>query len=397
MELKNKKIMILGAGKYQTPLINKAKEMNLEVHVCSISGNYPGIPFASFFHEVDISVPKKILALAKKLDIDGIITTATDVCLESIGLVVEKLNLSGTNHTNSIACLNKSKMKERFFKNDVPTPKYSTCEEIEHVIHFFNNSESHCVLKPVDSSGSRGVHKVENINDIEFAFLEAQKFSKSKNIIIEEWVEGEEFGAQVVVLDNKVVMLILHSDLTTPPPHRIPIAHGCPHYNERELLSPVTECITKAINSLGINNTICNVDLILTDEGPQIIEVTSRMGGTYLPEICGNYWGIDMYKLAIEISLGIKPIIPIRPTGKPNAAHKLIINRLGTISKYGQMSDKYSWDLWFKEGDGLPSGNNFREIGYVQVFGTDPARVLNEASNAAKLFQDTSTISGDNQ
>ena len=75
----------------------------------------------------------------------------------------------------------------------------------------------------------------------------------------------------------------------------------------------------------------------------------------------------------------------------------MIINKLGTISKYGQMSDKYSWDLWFKEGDGLPSGNNFREIGYVQVFGTDPARVLNEASNAAKLFQDTSTISEDNQ
>ena len=48
------------------------------------------------FHEVDIANSQEVLKLAQQIQPDGILTTATDVCLESIGLVVETMNLPGS-------------------------------------------------------------------------------------------------------------------------------------------------------------------------------------------------------------------------------------------------------------------------------------------------------------
>ena len=112
MNLDGKKILILGAGTHQVPLIEQAKRMELEVHVCSRFGDYPGISLAPYFHEVDISDKIKIVELAKELQIDGILTTATDVCLEAIGAVVDEIGLIGTGLENSKACLDKSLMKK---------------------------------------------------------------------------------------------------------------------------------------------------------------------------------------------------------------------------------------------------------------------------------------------
>ena len=393
MKSEKKRLLILGAGIHQTPLIKIANKMNLEVHVCSIMGNYPGIPLAQFFHEVDITDSTTVLTLAKKLEIDGILTTATDVCLETIGQVVDELDLTGTGLENSKACLNKSIMKQRFLLNNVPTASHIEVSKIEDAIGFFEAKNSACVLKPTDSSGSRGVTKVEHINDIEKAYSKALKFSKSKTIIIEEWLEGEEFGAQVVVIDNKPSLLIIHSDITTPPPNRIPIGHGCPHPREEKIRMIISEIIDNAIIALGINNTICNVDFILTQDGPKIIEMTCRMGGTHLPEVCSKYWGIDLYKIAVEISLGQRPTLPSTPSGISNAIHNIILNKEGRINKLGEMSKEFDWYFYPNNDEIITLNSNHQaEIGYVHLTGIDPSKILTKVSNAVRLFLNTIEI-----
>ena len=73
MVSEKKKVLILGAGRQQVPLITAAIGMQLEVHVCSIKGNYPGIEIAPNFYEVDISDSIAVFELAKEIGIHGII------------------------------------------------------------------------------------------------------------------------------------------------------------------------------------------------------------------------------------------------------------------------------------------------------------------------------------
>ena len=87
-----KRILILGAGTYQKRMIEYAVSSGYEVHVASIPGPYPGIEIADYFHPVDTTDAEGILQLATGLKVDGILTTGSDVCVPSIGHVVDKLS-----------------------------------------------------------------------------------------------------------------------------------------------------------------------------------------------------------------------------------------------------------------------------------------------------------------
>tara|TARA_B100001094_G_scaffold179274_1_gene173579 strand:- start:47 stop:1234 length:1188 start_codon:yes stop_codon:yes gene_type:complete len=385
-----KKILILGAGRQQVPLITAAIGMQLEVHVCSIQGNYPGIEIAPNFYEVDISDSIAVFELAKEIGIHGIITTGTDVCLESIGVVVDGLNLPGTCLESSKSCLNKTLMKERFSRFNVPTASYALIESVESGTEFFNSHSSACVIKPADSSGSRGVNRIERASEILAALVEAQKHSASGEIIIEEWLEGEEFGAQAIIIDGKLKKLMLHSDITTPPPRRIPIGHGCPHPAESDLMPMVWSVVEHAVSALGINNTISNIDFILAKDGPKIIEMTSRMGGTHLPEVCGTFWGIDMYDTALQIALGIDPVLPPSPLGVPNAIQNLIFDQSGKVVRLGTMNEEFVWNLYFGDGDDVTlNAAKQAELGYVQDITSDVESLLESVTKAAEAFCNT--------
>ena len=390
MVSEKKKILILGAGRQQVPLILSAIRMNLEVHVCSIQGDYPGIEIAPYFHEIDITDSTSVFELSKTIGIHGIITTGTDVCLESIGAVVDGLNLPGTCLESSKSCLNKTLMKERFSMFNVPTASYALIESVESGTQFFNSHSSACVIKPADSSGSRGVKRTESASEIHDAFIDAQKYSASGEIIIEEWLEGEEFGAQAIILDGKLEKLMLHSDITTPPPRRVPIGHGCPHPSESDLMPLVWGIVENAVAALGINNTISNIDFILAKDGPKIIEMTSRMGGTHLPEVCGTFWGIDMYDTALQIALGMEILLPSRPRGVPNAIQNLIFDQSGKVVRLGTMNDEFVWNLYFGDGDDVTlNAAKQAELGYVQDVKSDVNSLLKSVTKAAEAFCST--------
>ena len=367
--LKQQKIMILGAGVYQEPLIRAALSMNLEVHVASVLGDYPGINIVSNFHPIDITDEKAILELCQELDIDGILTTATDICVPTIGFVVDNIGLRGTGYKSGYACMDKSIMKYQFMEKGVPTANYRDIKTVDEAVNFFEEMNGPCVIKATDSSGSRGIIRVNRIHEITDAFNEAFSISKNGTVLIEEWITGDEFGAQAVVIGDELILTMIHSDITTPPPRKMPIGHGCPHPEENRLLEKTKIAIQDAVKALEIKDAICNVDLIDSPNGPILIEIAARMGGTCLPEVCGNYWGIDMYQLAINIALGQEVELPITPSGKPTFAHVLFSEKGGVFISPGEMKEGLDWKIDVQEGELVRrfSGGNDR---FGHVIGT---------------------------
>ena len=116
-----RKLMILGAGTYQVPLIQKAKEMGLFTIVVSCPGPYPGFSFADKVYLVDTTDRERILSIAKFENIDGICTSGTDVAVRSLGFVCETLGLCGLSYSSSVLATDKSKMKQAFIQGGVST------------------------------------------------------------------------------------------------------------------------------------------------------------------------------------------------------------------------------------------------------------------------------------
>lgn len=111
-----KKLMIMGAGIYQVPLIKKAKAMGLETLVVSIPGEYPGIALADEFIPLDTRDKEGILKYAMERGIRGICTSGTDVAVQTIGYVNEHMNLSGISYEAAQKVTDKLLMKQAFFQ-----------------------------------------------------------------------------------------------------------------------------------------------------------------------------------------------------------------------------------------------------------------------------------------
>lgn len=150
------KILILGAGIYQVPLIKKAKELGLYTIVASIEGNYPGFKLADkiyYANTIDINLIKEI---ARNEKISAICTTGTDVAVQTIGAVCDELGLCGISEESAKKATNKLLMKEAFSNGNVRSAEFIKATTIEEAKKGAITIGLPVMFKSVDSSGSRG-------------------------------------------------------------------------------------------------------------------------------------------------------------------------------------------------------------------------------------------------
>lgn len=326
------KLMILGAGIYQVPLIKKANEMGFKTIVVSPAGDYPGIHIADTHVQLDTRDKEGILKNAIKYNIDGILTTGTDVAVPSIGYVIDKLGLSGTPYKASCKSMDKVLMKNAFKKHGVKTANFYVARTFEDLIEGAKQIGFPSIVKAVDSSGSRGITKVSTLDDLGKAYENANSVSFSKNVIIEAFLEGREIGAQAVIVNSELKELFLHGDKVTPSPTSVPIGHSLPLDLDDSIISDIKDNITKAIKAIGIINTVSNIDIMIVDGEAYILEIGARMGATCLPENVEFYSGIDMYKLIIELSVGKNPSLPKAFKETANASELICAKKTGIVT-----------------------------------------------------------------
>ncbi|MBN00323.1 MAG: hypothetical protein CMJ77_14475 [Planctomycetaceae bacterium] len=322
-------VMILGAGIYQVPLIRTAKAMGLRTIVASTPGNYPGIQEADLFLPIDTTDQIAIRSAATEQGIRAIVTTGTDVSVPSMGLVNDSLRLSGVSHQAAVHCADKTLMKDTLRSNNINTAAYLYTDNANDGLDFANSIGFPVIIKPIDSSGSRGVTRVCTANEFELAWNAAIAVSRTNVILVEEYLTGTEFGAQAFVVGNQMQRLFLHSDTVTPPPVSTPIGHAMPYTlsaAETEKLEMMTEA---AVDVLGIRDSICNVDYMLVDSEPYILEIAARMGATCIPENITTYAGFDTYEYLLSLTMGDKPSLP--PLDKmPCQANAALLMRSST-------------------------------------------------------------------
>ncbi len=326
-----KNIMILGAGVYQVPLIKTAQKMGLKTLVVSHLGKYPGIPIGDLFLEIDTTDADRIVTAARTHHIAGIVTSGTDVCIPSLGKVVDALNLPGTGFEAAQRSMDKVLMRQAFMKHNVRSPSFQmfTCSGDAKL--FASRLGYPVMVKAPDSSGSRGITKASSENEFQFAWDRASAVSRSGEIIVEQFLDGMEFGAQAFVHGREVVAVFPHGDTVTPGPFFSPIGHSMPLMLSEGLQSKTARVIEKAVQALGIKDCISNVDLMLVEDEPYVIEIGARMGATCLPECVSIFTGMNAYEHVIRLALGEHP--PIHITAKqPNACRLLRSAATGRVT-----------------------------------------------------------------
>ena len=299
-----KKIMILGAGRGQVQLIKTAKKLGYHTIVASINGNYPGFAFADEVCYVDISKPDEVLKQAQSLKIDGIATACLDTGISALGYVCEKMNLPGLNSHSAELSGNKLLMKEAFFRNNVSTAKYKVLKSEDDLRDVENEFEFPVIIKAVDLQGSRGINVVRDESNLLKCYEDTMSETHQDFCIVEEFIEGYEFGAQAFVVDNNVLFVEPCGDITYFAKTGIPVGHYVPVNADDNLLKQADAEVRKAIKAVGLNNCAVNVDFVVKNNKLYVIELTGRIGANCLPELTSIYYGVDIYKMIVETAMG---------------------------------------------------------------------------------------------
>lgn len=372
-----KRLMILGAGRGQIDLIKAAKKYGYETVVTGIMGNYPGFDYADIKCFADISNPNEVLRAAKEYNIDGIATACLDTGISALGYVCDKLNLPGLSYTSAQMCGDKLLMKNAFMEHGVSTAKYKKITSKEQLANITDELNLPLIVKAVDLQGSRGINIVNSEEELVECYENTMLESKKDFCIIEEFIEGYEFGAQAFVVNNKVLYVLPCGDITYLGKTKIPVGHYSPLVLDDEKMDQIYESVTKAIEAIGLNNCAVNVDMILKDDKIYLIELTGRVGANCLPELSSIYFGLDVYKLIIDTAMGIDVTDYFNNNRKNPTfgyAKMMISEQTGELKKIinnnEENEDIYNITHFVKLGDEIRKFTNSRDcIGQIVVKG----------------------------
>ena len=325
-----KKLMIMGAGIYQVPLIRRAKEMGIYTIAVSIPGNYPGFAVADEVCHINTVDYEAVLQVAREKRIDGIVTAGTDVAVITIGKVCDELGLKGLSFEAAQIASDKMLMKECYEKYGVRSARFRRVGLEEDPRDAIEGLRYPLIFKAVDSSGSRGITRVNDPEGIAGAVAAVKQTTRKTYYIVEEFLEGEEFGAQAFVYDGKVQFVLPHGDYVFMGDTGVPVGHFAPYELSQAMTRDVFDQTEKAIRAMKLDNCAINADFIMKDNKTYVLEIGGRSGATCLAELVSIYYGYDYYEKIIQAALGEAPDFP-QDQAVPNASKLLMSDRDGVI------------------------------------------------------------------
>lgn len=312
-----KKLMILGAGIYQVPLIQQAKEMGLYTVVVSCPGDYPGFAFADKVYPVDTCDQAQVLAAARAEKISGICTSGTDVAVRTIGYVCRQMGLHGLPYEASKCVTDKALMKGVFSRHGVSTPRYEKVTSLYQAEQAAARLGYPLVVKAVDSSGSRGVVIVREEGQLEQAFFEARQVSKKDHVLAEEYIRAEEIGVDGFVKDGRLVFFAPHEKyLFRGGQVTVPAGHSFPYICTEKIRANIRRQMQLAVGAAGLDDCPVNADVLVDGDRVWILEIGGRTGATCIPELISMHYGFSFYEKMIlnalgeEVSFQASPGIP---------------------------------------------------------------------------------------
>lgn len=307
-----KKIMILGASILQLPAIEKAKQMGLDVIAVDMNPAAVGFGVNGITREAISTIDTAaVLEAARRHRIDGIMTLASDMPMQTVAAVCRELNLVGISEDTALKATNKAFMRDALKESGVPVPLYFRVrgkEEFKDAIGKVRAGGYRCIVKPADNSGSRGVDLLNEDSDLDAAYDYTVKYSRGGEIVVEEYMEGAEVSVETLALDGNVHVIQITDKLTTGAPYFVEMGHSQPCRLSDETKKRIAEAAVAANKAIGIENGPSHTEIKVTKDGPKIVELGARLGGDCITtHLVPLSTGVNMVECSIKIALGEKP------------------------------------------------------------------------------------------
>lgn len=306
------KLLVIGAGIGQIPIIEKAKKRGIHTSVVTLPGKQPGIELADDVFYCDIYDRDAIVEWAKTHGITAVTSDQNDLMNPTVAYVAEKLGLPGNTFNQVMSYCDKNTFRDNCDYLKIPSPKHISVDNEDFDVSIIDMKYP-LVVKPSDSQSSVGVTRVDNINDFHDALLSALNHSKTHKAIVEEFFEGREIVCEGFI-ENGTYRLLGFADRKYFNLNNlmIPSQTVFPSIVSKSLLNCVIDCEKKMAAYIKPSFGIVHSEYLINENTNTIciVESALRGGGVYISSHLVPFaTGIDINDILLDKVFGEENVL----------------------------------------------------------------------------------------
>lgn len=358
MKSGKKAVLVFGCGELQQSIIGRAHKMGL--YVVGID------PCEDAFCKDDVDAFEVVegqdfegtCAVVEKHGINAIVTAATDKPLVMMARVAEKYRFPFFSVDTAKWSTDKFQMKQRFIEGSVPCAKGRLVRSIEETADMVFP----VIVKPRDNSGSRGVKLCRTKEELIESMAEALEYSKLDSVLVEEYIEGQEYSVEGLHYDDKSQVIQFTEKKTTEFPYNVELGHIQPANISEENEQRIREIVAKIGLAMHFQNCPSHTELKINERGIFVIETSPRLGGDYITStLTPLSTGVYVEDELLNIALGKK--IDPKPEYKQHSGVRFFSFEEGSIIKHvPAVSLVMSWPLVVDFSFNLKEGEKVNRI-----------------------------------
>ena len=306
MNYQEKKILILGANPETSCVVKKANELGIKTYVTDYDPNAYAKRFASQPCNINAVDVKELEKLIDKEHIDGVVCGVAEALLPAYAQICKDKNMPcfGDSELFSLF-VDKAEFKKLCRKYDVPVVD-------EYMLDSFDEQELKkvvlpVVVKPVDACSSKGISVCKTFDDLQKGIEKALEFSKSKKLLIEKYMTGEEVIVYYAFQDGEASLVAMCDRYTNKEQAgvaQLPTSYIFPSKHLLQYQKETDEKVKKMFKETGVKNGFMFIQSFVDENGKtRFYEPGYRLNGAQEHYIVAETTGVDAKECLINLAL----------------------------------------------------------------------------------------------
>ena len=300
----DKAVIFVTAGRWQVPAIKMSMELGFHSIAIDSNPDAPGLKVADHSIIAELDDIKEIIKSIDSLAIVvvGVLSYCSEIGVLTASIIRDHYRLGFPNPEQVLIFLDKSLQRKKLDEEGFINPKWQVINKVKDIDFEVKNFKFPLVVKPPDSSGSRGVSVVNSLDELGEKMNKAVVFSKNKKIIIEEFIDGTEFTVEVKAKKGKIDVLLVTKKLKISNKVKTVSSELWSVNPNDEIFSRLSKLAKNAFHAFGLQAGIGHLEALVTSNGEiYIVEAAIRGGGFNLANKMVIFsTGFDLCKWSIE-------------------------------------------------------------------------------------------------
>ncbi len=307
-----KKLMLLGGAQYLLPVIREAHALGLYVITCDYLPGNIAHKYADEYRNVSIIDKEAVLEAARELQIDGIMSFACDPGVVTAAYVAEKMGLNFAGSYEAVSILqNKGRFRAFLRDNGFNVPWAKSYRDKAEAMQDAAGYTWPMIVKPTDSAGSKGVSRVDSLEELSAAIDFALEFSHGAEFIVEQFIQqlGSSSDSDSFSVDGKLCFCSFDEQLFDREAENpyTPAAYIWPSSMPADIQQQLQSELQRLMELLELKTSVYNIETRQgTDGKPYIMEVSPRGGGNRLSEVLEMATGTRLISNAVRAAVGME-------------------------------------------------------------------------------------------